>query len=190
MVEKRAVTTNLPRLSNYKLSTPHSSLFQCFNHSTGISHRDHVGWNILRDHTPRADRRVVANGDSGTDDRPAANPNGVANRDWGGKLSSGEADGGISRVICRVDLHVGSAEDIIANMHRVAIENDAAVVHIKAIANENIAAIIAVKRRHNVCSLAHPAKQISQNLLTEFWFFWRGLSILAKKLASAFVLCC
>lgn len=46
-----------------------------------------------------------------------------------------------------VNLNVWPAKDVIANFNSIAIENDAAKIHVKFVTYINIAAVVAVKRR-------------------------------------------
>ncbi len=88
-------------------------------------------------------------------------------------------------MIRRVNLYIGSAKDIIANVYGVAVENHPAIVHVKAIADRNMAAVIAVKRWHDLGLLTNASKQSAQSLDTLITFRFGRLVVEPQESQSS-----
>ncbi len=88
----------------------------------------YVGWNRPGDHAARPDSHYPQwlHSDKMMRRRP---PRRYCRCGWARPVPGLDAFLGVDRMIRRVYLHVGSEENIVTQMHLVAIEDDAAEIH-------------------------------------------------------------
>src|SRR5262249_11988146 len=77
-------------------------------HPARIPHGQHVSRDVVHDHAAGADRRVLPDGDPGTDDGPASDPAFLADFDGGSKLRPLDPLGCRERVMGRIELDAGT----------------------------------------------------------------------------------
>ena len=115
--------------------------------STRIPGCHDVCGNIFDHNAACADRAIVANTDARTNNTAAANPHIIPNINFSSKVAARKSDFGIGGMKSSVNLHVGAAQQIFANVNSIAVENHAAKIHVQSVSRINIAAVVAVKRR-------------------------------------------
>ena len=127
-----------------------------------VADRDHAGGDIARDHAARADDHVVPNGHPGQDADTAADPDVAADRDRAGGFPPAVAGFRVERVFRGVKAAVRRDHHIVAEGDGRGVENDKVVVGVKALADADIEAVVAVKMRLDPQSLARRAEQPTQ----------------------------
>jgi hypothetical protein len=75
-----------------------------------------------------------------------------------------DAFGGLDRVRGRVELHLGGEHDVVPDLDRGAVEEDAVKVGVEALAHLDVAAVVAVERRFDVGAFAGLAQELLEQL--------------------------
>src|SRR5882757_4053332 len=112
-----------------------------------ISRHGRTGRNIPRDHAASADQRAVTDGDSGQDDGTAADPDVAADPDRAAEFQPGAPGRGVARVVGGIDLHRGPDLGAIADHDLDDVEDHAIEIEEHAVAEADIAAVVAAERR-------------------------------------------
>jgi hypothetical protein len=125
------------------------ALLNLAHHFGGVACDDNHGRDIFGDHSAGSDDGAVADCDSGEEDGAAADPDAVADGDGQAELGPVEAvaQGGVERVAGAVDLDVGAEQDVVADGHLGAVQDDAPEVHVAVGAELDVEAVVALERR-------------------------------------------
>ena len=102
--------------------------------------------------------------DARQDDRAAADPDAVADRDGRGKLRACGSLDGVDRMLGGVDVDAGAELDVAADRHRAAVEDDAAEVGVEVVAELDVSPVVATERRLDLEPRADPAEQLGEDL--------------------------
>src|SRR6476469_90620 len=131
--------------------------------SARIPRRHDVWGNIFDNNTACADRAIVANSDSWTNNTATANPNIIANINFSGEFSARKSNFRVCGVKSGVNLYVGPTQQILANVNSIAVENHAAKIHIQSVSSINITAVVAVERWLDFNFWANCTEQFCEN---------------------------
>lgn len=105
-----------------------------------------VGGNVARNDAAGTDDRAVADRDSGTEDRTAADPAVVADTDGDTPFDACSPFGGVERMVGREQLHAGADLAATTQSDRSQIEADATEIDEGSFASMEVVAVIAVER--------------------------------------------
>lgn len=137
----------------------------------GISCGDDIRRNISRNDTAGSDDGPVSDGNSGTNDGSAPDPDIGPDRDRFRVLQSPPTFLGVEGMHRGVDLHGGADQDIVSDHHLGDIENHAIKIEIDLRAQSDIPAIITMKGRLDPGSGVSP-ENLAQQASSFLHFGW------------------
>ena len=154
---------NSLRLSNGRLGYRRSVVRVDFLYDAcGVpAHDDAVG-HVRRDDGTGGDNRVVADSDTGIENRPPAEPDVVADGDGRTVLRAGSPLSRVDRVGGGVDVDTRSEVAVPADRYPTHVQHDAVEVRVEALANVDVVAVVAPERRFHVALVAERAEQVVQ----------------------------
>lgn len=114
--------------------------------SRRTAHYSRTRSNVARDNCASADDGAISNSHSGQDDRAAAYPHVIADRDRQRALQAAAALLQSMGVVCTIDLHHGSQHCVSSNPDRCGIDDDAVGIYERTIGQCEVPAIRDVKR--------------------------------------------
>src|SRR5438093_507370 len=126
---------------------------------------DAVRRHVARDDAAGADDAAIADRYVWQHDRPAAEPDGVADADRTGCFPPGDTQSAVERVGPGIKLHRRAHLQIVADLDQGAIEKDTVVVDEGVLADADVVPVIAVKARLDVGAVVDRAKQLAQQCL-------------------------
>ena len=91
----------------------------------------------------------------------------------------------MQRMVDRVEADVRGEEDVIADVHRSAVEDGAADVAVEVFADVDVPPVIAVKRRADVDAFRQFAEQFSEQRRACRRVMRRGLRVIAPEEVAA-----
>ena len=137
-------------------------------HAAGVAHRHYIGGNVLGDHRPGADDRVVANGHPRQDDCSGADPAGTANVHRHIVLVVVLPQLRQHRVAGGGDGHIGGDHGVVADINMGVVHHGNGKVAVHMVAQMHMgAAEVRIKRGLNIAVLA----QLGEHL------FHQGLAL-------------
>lgn len=113
--------------------------------AAGHAGGDDLGWDVAGDDTAGTDDAAFADGDAGGDVDTAPDPDVVADFDGFGEAATSDAFLGIEGVIGGVNADAGAEEDVVADVYRCAIEDDAVKIGVEAVAQGDVEAEFAAE---------------------------------------------
>ncbi len=137
------------------------------NDAGGVSGGENGLGDVFGDDAAGTDDGAGADADAGAEDRPAADPDVVADFDGFGEFEPLCPFVGTHRVGGGVDLDAGADQHAAADTNGGDIEENAIEVEVHVIAEGDIAAVIAEKRRLDPEVLAGVGEQLAQEAAAE-----------------------
>ena len=113
----------------------------------GITRGDVPGGNVFGDDASRADHDVIADVDTGQDDRVSADPDVIADRDVDSILIGRVARSGMNRVTCRIDGDARGDLTVVADHYFAHVDDGAVVVAEEILPDFNVETVVAVEGR-------------------------------------------
>src|ERR1700730_11967475 len=117
---------------------------------------------VAGNHTTGAYQGIVTDGHARQDDRAAADPDIAPDVDWATKLQPGGPPSCIAWVIGREDLNPWTDLRFVANGDLHDVEDNAVEVQEHACTENDVDAVVAVKRRPNTGTLANRSEAVEQ----------------------------
>ncbi len=117
------------------------------------------GRHVARYHRAGADDGALADTDPSENDGTAADPGIVTDLDRPGDLQAGLPPGSLPVMLGTIDLHIGAEQRSLADADRRGVQDGAAGIEEGAVAEKDIEAVGAMKRRFDPGALAHAAEQ-------------------------------
>lgn len=106
--------------------------------AAGNAGGDDLGRDVAGDDAASTDDAAFAYGDAGGDVDTAPDPDVVADFDGFGEAAASDAFLGIEGVVGGVNADAGAEEDVVANVHRCAIQDDAVEIGVEAVAQGDV----------------------------------------------------
>src|SRR4051794_20757685 len=150
-----------------------------------IPRGEHVRRHVLRHDRARADRRACADRHARKNDRSPAHPAPGADPDSSPQFRTLRSLSRVDWVRRGVDVHAWTEEDVVADLYAAGIEDHAIEVRVEARADEDVAAVVAVKRWLDPRRLRKRAEQKRQDSAPAHLVRRIAVVELAEKSAAA-----
>lgn len=131
-------------------------------YAAGITDGEAVRRDIFSNDAAGTNDAARADGHAGQDDDAAAEPDVVFDGNRRGLLPARAAQCGMQRMADGVERDVRREQDVVADMHRAAVQNGAAAVGVEMAAKADAAAVVAVKRRGDMDAFRQFAEKFGE----------------------------
>jgi hypothetical protein len=118
------------------------------DHTTRITRGEYFSRQVTGYYAAGTDHGAIANVDSRTKNRTAPHPHVAANFNWLAEFLLA-AQGGIQRMRGGIDLHRRPKQCVVADPHLTDIEHDTIEIEENPIAEKDVLALVAEKRRQH-----------------------------------------